>query len=73
MTNLYDPNGHYVGPIRNQTALYDVALQIKNLGIDGYYIMFGRQKITIDSRGTLSDWPSGFYDATEDCCVELLQ
>lgn len=73
VTNLYDPNGRYVGPILNETALYDVALQIKNLGIDGYYIMFGRQKITIDSRGTLSDWPSGFYDATEDCCVELLQ
>ena len=69
---LFDPKGNFVGIIKNITALYDVKLQIKKLGIRGYYMYYGDQRINVDQNGEFDVYPQGFYDAFTDSAAELI-
>lgn len=63
---LYRPNDTLVGIIENLTALYDVRVQIKKSQAKGYYLVYKDQKIKIDSRGNLEDYPEGFFEKDID-------
>ena len=69
---LFDPQGRFVGVIKNITALYDVKLQIRTLGIPGYYMIYGGQKINIDQNGEFEFYPNGFFDAFGDIAAQLV-
>jgi hypothetical protein len=69
---LFDPQGRFVGIIKNITALYDVKLQIRTLGIPGYYMLYGDQKINIDHKGEFEFYPNGFFDAFGDLAAQLV-
>ena len=70
---LYDPNGKFIGMILNEAAFMDVCCQIKEKEVPGYYVMYGKHKITIGSDGTVSEqYPDGFFNAFVDMNGELL-
>lgn len=73
---LYDPQDNLVGTIRSELQLNDVRLQIKEQNISGYYIMWKDKgldyHINIDRKGTLENWPVGFYDTAIGQCEKLL-
>jgi len=73
--NLYSPSEKYLGKIRSYLQLNDVRIQIMNLKLDGYYVVWDNDyKISIDKYGNMSEWPKGFYDLGENqlwilCCM----
>jgi predicted ATPase len=70
-------NSTEIGLISSQLQLNDVRLQIAKQKISGYYIIFnngeGLQAITIRPDGSLSRWPSGFFDANEKILAEIVR
>ena len=61
---FFKPNGELLATV-NDLELYEIRFQIKNQEVEGYYIMFEGQRITILTNGQLSDWPKGFFDKTD--------
>jgi hydrogenase maturation factor len=70
-------NSIEIGLISNQLQLNDVRLQIAKQKLSGYYIIFhngkGLQAINIRPDGSLSRWPSGFFDANEKILAEIVR
>ena len=50
----------------------DIRLQISEKQMNGYYVIFHDEKITIDRNGTLEKWPNGLFDKHEDILSKLL-
>lgn len=69
---VFDPKGNFVGVIKNMAALYDFKLQIKTLGIRGYYMYYGDQRINVDQNGEFDEYPTGFYDLFADCAARII-
>lgn len=69
---LFSPDGTLIGEISCDHVLNHVRLKIGKNKLEGYYILFQDQKILINSRGRLSDWPKGFFDKWEIALNELL-
>ncbi len=74
---VYNPEGVFLGCVTNELEMMDVRLQIKRLGLSGYY--FDAQdsdgeyhKIEIYSNGVLSEYPKGFFDMGEKMLTELI-
>lgn len=71
---VYSPDGVFFALV-NEYELYDIRLQIKNQEVEGYYILFPvdgvMNRIDINIKGQLSDWPKGFFDMT-DYYLQLL-
>lgn len=57
--------------IVNEYEFYDLRLQIKNGNIDGYFVLFNGEKISINPNGYTDKWPSGFFDLTIDQLSKL--
>lgn len=62
---LYDSDGYKLGIITSEYSFNDVRCQIKEQNLSGYFVMFKGHRIDIDSDGSVSNWPYGFYDITE--------
>lgn len=68
----YSPNGEYVGTITNTDELLDFRCQVKRENVGGYYLKLldkdgyfqEKEKIKIDRRGTMSDYPDEMDFAT---------
>lgn len=58
---LYGPEG-FIGLITNVLSFEDVRLQIASQEMTGYYIKYNNQRINIDYRGELQNWPRGLFD-----------
>lgn len=69
---VFDPKGNFVGVIKNIAALYDFKLQIRTLGIRGYYMYYGNTKINVDQNGEFDVYPPGFYDLFADCAARII-
>ena len=59
---LYHECDGLVGVDLNEHELNDIRIQIKEGKLEGFFVMFGGEKITINSMGQLSNWPDGFFD-----------
>jgi hypothetical protein len=70
--SLYGPDGSFIGIIDSEIILNDVRLQIKRQQLEGYYIIFENNKITIHLNGKLNHWPNGFFRTWTDQLFELL-
>jgi|SanBayMetagenome_1026888.scaffolds.fasta_scaffold12754_3 hypothetical protein len=70
-------NSTEIGLISNQLELDDVRLQIAKQKLSGYYIIFanheGLQEIAIRPDGSLSHWPSGFFDTHGKILAEIVR
>jgi hypothetical protein len=70
-------NSTEIGLISNQLELNDVRLQIAKQKLSGYYIIFanheGLQEIAIRPDGSLSHWPSGFFDTQGKILAEIVR
>jgi hypothetical protein len=70
-------NSTEIGLISNQLELDDVRLQIAKQKLSGYYIIFanheGLQEIAIRPDGSLSHWPSGFFDTQGKILAEIVR
>jgi len=72
IVDLYGPTD-YMGSILNEVEFAKVRLQIATLQLEGYYIIFNEEKITINKYGVLSSWPVGLYDENENVISKLLK
>jgi hypothetical protein len=70
-------NSTEIGLISNQLELDDVRLQVAKQRLIGYYIIFanheGLQEIAIRPDGSLSHWPSGFFDTQGKILAEIVR
>ena len=69
---LYDPNHNLIGIIENDYAFMDVRIQIKEQQLEGYYVIFQKQKINITKHGRCSSWPVGFFDTYNNLLTKIL-
>jgi predicted ATPase len=72
----FDPDGNSLGWL-NMFEFYDLKIQIKEHGVEGYYMIFNdevfkNRKIRIDKDGHCDGWPNGFYDLAESQLRKLL-
>ena len=56
----------------NEYELLDLRIQIKEAKVWGYYIIFNGQKIRIDRKGELEDYPIGLLDTMTYLLLELI-
>ena len=74
LVNVYDEDGFFATV--NELELYDIRVQIKNEEVKGFYILFPvdgvMNRIDINIKGQLSDWPKGFFDKTDHYLCLLL-
>lgn len=70
---LYTPNGTSLGILNNDHELNKVQIQIARHKLSGYYILWHDHKITINSKGELSEWPNGMYDQSQRDFSELIK
>ena len=61
---VYSPSGVFFALV-NEHELQDIRLQIKNQEVDGWYIVFNSERIDINIKGQLSNWPKGLFDLTD--------
>lgn len=55
---LFDPQNNFLGFINNAYEALDVCLQVVEQQVDGYYFMFGNEKIVINKTdGIMVDFP----------------
>ena len=52
--------------------LDDVRVQIKNEGVDGYFIKWCDWILPIDKDGRMPIWPDEFYDEHNNLLMELM-
>ena len=69
---LYDNHGFLVGFIDNMLTLADVRVQIKNLGLEGYYMLYKNETILIDSDGRMEFKDKMPFEAFSNLLIELL-
>lgn len=69
--DLYGPDGEFLASV-NEYEFNDARVQIKELGLKGYYIFFEGQRIRIDSRGRLEKHPDGLFDTLQDLWRKLI-
>jgi hypothetical protein len=66
-----------IGLIETELQLHDVRLQIARQKLDGYYIFFDvdgiTHKISIKPDGSLSHWPTGFFDTQQKILAEIVR
>lgn len=70
---LYTPSGLSLGILNNDHELNKVQIQIARHKLSGYYILWHDHKITINSKGELSEWPNGMYDQSQRDFAELFK
>lgn len=63
----------FIGNIENELQLYDALIQIANEKAEGYYIEWKGQRLDIDSRGELVNWPIGYADHITRALVDLFR
>ena len=68
---VFDPQGNSLGEA-NEYELLDLRIQIKEAKVWGYYIIFNGQKIRIDRKGELEDYPIGLLDTMTYLLLELI-
>ena len=69
-------NDVYIGIIYTQYQLNDIRLQVKEGQLKGVYLTYYDtehvfHQINIDSSGSLSNWPNGFFDVVEKQLFQL--
>lgn len=69
---LYDSHGFLIGFIDNMLTLADVRVQIKNLGLEGYSILYKNETIPIDTDGRLDFKDKMPFEAFSNLLIELL-
>jgi len=71
---LYDKNDNLIGEIKSMLQMTDIRVQHKEQGIKAgnYYFLFKGKRIDIDINGTLSDYPTGFYDTYTNQLMKLI-
>lgn len=70
--SIYKPNGELLIHTNDLLIFEDIRLQISEKQMNGYYVIFHDEKITIDRNGTLEKWPNGLFDKHEDILSKLL-
>lgn len=58
---VFAPDGTSIG-FANEHEFNDIKLQIIVQDVEGYYIVFNGEKISIDTDGQLEHWPPGLFD-----------
>lgn len=69
---IFRPDGVLLVKTRNELMFQFIRVKIKEQQVDGYYLIFKGQKITIDRNGMLSDWPNGLFDEETNLLLELI-
>ena len=69
---LFDNNEKLIGQITSELSLLDVLVQIKTLKLEGYYIIFEDEKISILPSGKIQRPPKRFYPNYDNLCDKLL-
>jgi hypothetical protein len=59
----FNPEGESLGFL-NELESNDLRIQIAELKVEGYYVVFNEKRIEINTLGEMSDWPRGMYDLT---------
>ena len=72
VVEVFDPEGNLLGEA-NEYELLDLRVQIKEANVWGYYLIFNGQKIRIDRRGELEDYPIGLLDTMTYLLLKLIQ
>lgn len=58
---VYNPDGSYIGTIKDEIQLMDFQLQIKRAAAEGYYITYKSRQYPIEKTGRIH----GFYPDEE--------
>lgn len=67
----FDPQDKSLGFI-NEYEYFDLRIQVMELQIDGYYLIFNDIKINIESSGNIDRCPIGFFDTIENSLDKLI-
>ena len=52
----YNPDGTYIGMIKDEIQLMDFQLQVKHIETEGYYITYNRHKYFLKKDGRIPDF-----------------
>jgi len=69
---LFNAYAQKVGVIEGEHQFHDIRIQIMEAKAEGYYVMFNGNKISIESDGSCSHWPPGFFDTSEKQLSKLV-
>lgn len=73
VSKLYSPEGEYLFTIYNEWQLNDVRLQIAKQNLEGYYLIWKKERININKWGDCDNWHKGFYDLKFNQILELFK
>ena len=62
-----------MGTIDTALQFIDIRLQIATEEVEGYYIIFEDEKISINKYGVCEKWPKGLFDVEADQVYKLLK
>lgn len=65
-------DGEKIGYV-NYSQFNDVRLQVAENAVKGVYVVFEGQKLEIKPDGSLSEWPSGFFDLHQKQLYDLVK
>lgn len=65
-------NSELIGYLENTQEFYQARVNIRNEGIEGYYIVFNGEDLIIDKDGRLPVYPSNLFSKNDDLLKELL-
>jgi hypothetical protein len=60
----FDGDGNSIGFLNEHENL-DLRCQIAEQKLNGYYLIFNDQKISIENNGKIINWVNGLYDTNE--------
>ena len=61
-----------VGHIENELEFAKARIDIRNEGVEGYYIIFNNKRINIKPSGKVEHWPGDLFSKMDNLLNELL-
>lgn len=58
---VYSPDNKFLGEVFNEVEYLNIRVQIAEQKLEGYYVMFGKDKVHIHPNGYVSDHPPDVY------------